>query len=389
MKFGKWEITRRKDMYHDATYAGRDAQGHFVYVSNWVRDLFGGGDMSKVSYNLTEAGQKSLALRYCPPLAMVADRCARMMQNGVLYVTDDENNERKEYADIVKVLKTPSPLTTWRALIYAIEQTLLVYGYCPLYVARATEHAPIIGLQVIEPKHFHQESTGRMIGVTAVGDMITRTYIEYGGMQIDLQPYEYTVITSHRVMVTSVGEHIRYSSQTDSLSQAVNNYMSAMIARGNLIINGGPKGIVYSNDTGDVGNQALTPSEKEEINKSFKSRFGLVNKMYQIMVTTKRVGYIPLGSNTDQLKLHEETDACRNAICNVLGVQPDLFSQGATFDNKESAKRATYQDVIIPDALMICEALSRLFSQGKDVKIALDFTDVPCLQVNKKTWRSR
>ena len=55
----------------------------------------------------------------------------------------------------------------------------------------------------------------------------------------------------------------------------------------------------------------------------------------------------------------KEGAACLNEIFQTLSVySPDMFSQGATFDNKEAAKKAAYQDLIIPDSELIAQALT-------------------------------
>ncbi len=49
-----------------------------------------------------------------------------------------------------------------------------------------------------------------------------------------------------------------------------------------------------------------------------------MHKLYEIMVTPKKLGWITLGSNTDQLKLHEEDKACLEAIAQTIGFDPNL-----------------------------------------------------------------
>jgi hypothetical protein len=158
--------------------------------------------------------------------------------------------------------------------------------------------------------------------------------------------------------------------------------MAQIIGRGNLIINGGPKGILYGDDTTDTGNAALTPDEADTLMSKFKRKFGIVNKLYEIMVTNKKVGWISIGSETQSLMLHEEGQSCLNEIANTIGFQPDMFSQGATFDNKEAAKVAAYQDLIIPDAELITEALTQAICP-EGVFIKMDFGDVSCLLEDK------
>lgn len=55
----------------------------------------------------------------------------------------------------------------------------------------------------------------------------------------------------------------------------------------------------------------------------------------------------------------------------------------AKYDNQESAKKSAYQDVIIPDAKIISEAITKAVLP-EDASVELDFSGVECLQKNKK-----
>ena len=136
----------------------------------------------------------------------------------------------------------------------------------------------------------------------------------------------------------------------------------------------------YFNDE-PIGFFIMVPDLNRLIGK-YNGKFGIVNKLYEIMVTNKKVGWINIGANTQQLMLHEEGASCLNEIANTFGLQPDMFSQGATFDNKEAAKKAAYQDLIIPDSELIAQALTYgICPEGVYIKI--DFSHVSCLQEDK------
>lgn len=379
-------LFHRKDMYHDATYAGKDCEHNYWYVPTWFRDLFSEGKgIYKNEFDLTTLTGKRDALRYCTPFSTVVDRCAKMMQTGRIYVTDKNDNERPRFSDITSLLQHPNPMQNGKSFLYQVETCLRAYGFCPIYFLRVGTETPT-AMSVIPPYWFHLVSTGKIFSQTDINKMVKEAYIQYADKTMPLLPNEYCVIyNSEPVYPTEKNGEITFTSPIDGLSMYCRNYMSAMIARGNLIVNGGPKGILYGNDNSETGNAMLTPRETDELNERFKSRFGLVKKAYQIMVTNKKVGYIPLGQNTQQLMLHEEGENCEVSIYNAVGAQPDLFAQGSTYDNKEAAKRATYQDLIIPDALNIAEVLTNhICPDGVFVKI--DFSDVPCLQEDRSKY---
>lgn len=369
-------------MYSEATYMGNVGGSHW-YIPTWVKDLFGiGGKSGSTDYDLTTAEGKRQALRYCYPFASVIDRAGKMMMNGKFYVVDKNGNEKPRFNEVKELLEQPNVMQNGRSFLYQVESSLKAYGFCPIFLLRVGSEVPKAMVPI--PAHlFHIKGTGRLFKQTEREEIISEAYIELNGTRTILDPKEYCIIyDSIPVFPFSKDGEITFASNVDSLSPFTRNYMSAVIARGNLITNGGPKGILYGDDNSEWGNAALTPKEADDLNRKFKERYGLVKKMYEIMVTDKKVGWISLGSDVQQLRLHEETDYCMTDICNAIGMQPDLFSQGAKYENKEAAKRGTYQDLIIPDAQNIAETLSNAICPD-GCYITLDFSEVSCLQVDR------
>lgn len=372
-----------KDMFTDATYQGIDRAGNHWYGQKWLTSLFADKSIYQTDFDMSTNEGKALALQVVQPFAMVADRIGSMMRNGKFYVVDKNDNERPKYKDIESLLAKPNLMQEGKAFLKEIEIYLKVYGFCPIFCLRATKRDLPKAMIAIPPQMFHIEGKGNIFSAQTKEDIVKRVYIKWDNGEINLLEEDYILIyDSIANYPQQDGDEFSFYTPIDTLSPHTRNYMSQLIGRGNLIVNGGPKGILYGDDTSDTGNAALTPKEADELNKSFKRKFGIVNKLYEVMVTNKKVGWINIGSNTQQLMLHEEGASCLNEICNTFGLQPDMFSQGATFDNKEAAKKAAYQDLIIPDAELITQALtSGICPDG--VYIKLDFSHISCLQEDK------
>ena len=372
-----------KDMFTDATYQGIDRAGNHWYGQKWLTSLFADKSIYKTDFDLSTNEGKALALQVVQPFAMVADRIGAMMRNGKYYVVDKNDNERPRYKDIEALLSKPNLMQDGKSFLKQVEIYLKVYGFCPIFCLRATKRDLPKAMIAIPPQMFHIEGKGNIFSAQTKEDIVNRAYIKWGNGEINLLEEDYILIyDSIANYPQQDGDEISFYTPVDTLSPHTRNYMSQLIGRGNLIVNGGPKGILYGDDTSDTGNAALTPKEADELNKSFKRKFGIVGKLYEVMVTNKKVGWINIGANTQQLMLHEEGASCLNEICNTFGLQPDMFSQGATFDNKEAAKKAAYQDLIIPDSELIAQTLtSGICPEGVFIKI--DFSHVSCLQEDK------
>lgn len=371
-------------MYHDAIYRGRDNGGNDWYVPSWAQDLFSNNRIS-IDYDMGTVAGKAKALSFCQPFAMVLDRCGKMMQNGRYYVTDTNGNEKPRFKDITDLLSRPNMIQSGRSFLKEIEITLRCFGFCPIYTLRAIRSDLPSVMVVIPPELFHMEVNGSTFFESRdLKDVVGRAYIVWGSRRIEIEEDEYFVIYDSIAKIPCTpGSEITFYSAVDTLSQHTKNYMAQLIGRGNLIINGGPKGILYGNDTTDAGNAALTPGESKDLQNDFKRKYGIVQKLYEIMVTPKKLGWITLGSNTQQLMLHEEDEACLKDIAMTIGLDPNLISQGETYNNSASAKKAAYQDLIIPDSENIAQTITNNICADRAI-VKIDFSHVPCLQEDMK-----
>lgn len=328
--------------------------------------------------NMDNPLERKDALKLVAPLSYVLSRVGSMASDGVPYVVDSKNNEiiNTEYEQIRRVLNNPNPMQDFSQFLKCVHIYIKLYGFCPIYIVRATKKSPIVGLVPLPPETFKIESSPSVIEIGS-GVKLGKASIEVDNKKIVLEQDEYTIIHDG-VFDVNNGE-LEFYSPMSSLSEHVRNYAAQIKARGSLIINGGGKGIIHGNDTSEFGNLELTPQEKEELNNEFKYKFGLVGQKYQILVTRAKVGWIPLSFDVSQLQLHEEDTACMKDIANAIGINPNLFISDSTFQNQEAVKKSAYQDVIIPDANRIARALTNILCTD-GIKIKIDYSHVPCLQ---------
>lgn len=328
--------------------------------------------------NMDNPLERKDALKLVAPLSYVLSRVGGMASDGVPYVVDSKNNEivNTEYEQIRKVLNNPNPMQDFSQFLKCVHIYVKLYGFCPIYIVRATKKSPIVGLVPLPPETFKIESCPSVIEIGS-GVKFGKASIEVDNQKIELEQEEYTII--HDGVFDVNNGVLEFYSPMSSLSEHVRNYAAQIKARGSLIINGGGKGIIHGNDTSEFGNLELTPQEKEELNNEFKYKFGLVGQKYQILVTRAKVGWIPLSFDVSQLQLHEEDTACMKDIANAIGINPNLFISDSTFQNQEAVKKSAYQDVIVPDANRIARALTNILCT-EGIKIKIDYSHVPCLQ---------
>ena len=339
----------------------KDSNGNFLYLTNF----FSPSGNIKNDYNLTLDKDKADSLLVCTPFSTVINKIGSLFANGRIYVTDKDGNEKEGYNDIRELLSRPNPLQTRAGFFKEIEMSLKLFGYCPIFTVRAIKKSLPLAMYVIPAQIFHMVSSGKLFRQYDIEDIVSRVYLEWNGLQEELSDEDYFVI---------------YDS-----SMPINNWIAAMAASYQLIVNGGPKGIIYSDYTDKMGNQAMTPEEKEILESKLKEKYGILNK-FPILTSKIKLGWIPLNYDASQLKLHEEDERCSRKICNAIGIDYSLFDE-SKYDNKSIAEKSAYQGLIIPDSEKVSEALTDAICP-KGVFIKLDYTHIDCLQKDKSASSS-
>lgn len=365
-------------MRGSVTHVEEDAMGNYWFLSN----LFGSKNNKKLYFDMQgKVGDEYAALLACTPFYTVVDKIGSMMSRGTPYIVDKNGNEKKSFSDIRGIILNPNPLQTFNDFIQNIEINMKVFGFCPIVMVRATETSCPRAMWIVPPENFHITATGNVFRQFEKKEIIKDAYIEWEGKQISLDESEYFIIYDSTIKIAGANQDITFQSPSDSLSQPISNWVAAMSASYTLMVNGGPKGILCSSDKDEMGYASVTSKEEKEIKDKFKRDYGLVGKEYPVLVSRFRLSWVPLDYNSEQLKLFEEDKRCTEKISNALGVNPNLFSD-AKYDNQESAKKAAYQDLIIPDSRKIANCMTKaICPEGVFVKI--DFSDVECLQSNK------
>lgn len=393
-KSGKSAGLKSLSMAGNVNVVEKDAAGNIWYInvlSKGLRQVMEGKSEVLDMLNLVD---KRRALIACTPFATVIERCGSMFSNGKFYVTDKDGNEylddeKGKYGKIRSLLKHPNPIQSGRQFNKQVEITLKTFGFCPIYTFRALRSEVPVSMWIIPPELFHIEIDSNIWKKSKLEDVVKKAWIMWGNENIHLENDEYFIVSDANADISMSEQGLSYNHVTDSLSKPINNWIAQMIARGTLIVDGGPKGVLCNNANGDIyGDNSLNPGEVDRLNENFKRKYGIVGKLFSILVTTANVKWVPITGNSEDLKLHQEDKECRNAICNALGINPNVLISDSTYDNQNGAKRDAYQDLVIPDSENYCEALTRAIAGGGEIVIRLDYSHISVLQEDKKNAAS-
>ena len=138
------------------------------------------------------------------------------------------------------------------------------------------------------------------------------------------------------------------------------------------------RGILMS-DEGDL-NEVQAQQLKDKFRKDHQGS----KKAGDIIITPKKLSWVNFGLNASDMSLIEQYNASIKDLCNIYNVPVVLLNntESSTYNNVKEAKKALYQNCVIPELLKIQDELNRWLAPmyGENICIEYDFSVIPELQ---------
>ena len=138
------------------------------------------------------------------------------------------------------------------------------------------------------------------------------------------------------------------------------------------------RGVLMS-DEGD-----LNEVQARQLKDKFKQQYQGSKNAGDVIITPKKLSWVNFGLNASDLSLIEQYNASIKDLCNIYNVPVQLLNNtdSSTYNNQKEAKKALYQNCVIPQMVKIREELNRWLvpQYGNNLYIDFDFTVVPELQ---------
>lgn len=138
------------------------------------------------------------------------------------------------------------------------------------------------------------------------------------------------------------------------------------------------RGLLMS-DEGDL-NEVQAQQLKDKFRKDHQGS----KKAGDIIITPKKLSWVNFGLNASDMSLIEQYNASIKDLCNIYNVPVVLLNntESSTYNNVKEAKKALYQNCVIPELLKIQDELNRWLAPmyGDNICIEYDFSVIPELQ---------
>ena len=136
---------------------------------------------------------------------------------------------------------------------------------------------------------------------------------------------------------------------------------------------------VLTSDEGD-----LTETQAKELKRKFNQTYQGSNNAGDVIITPKKLSWVNFGLNAADLSLIEQYNASIKDLCNIYNVPVQLLNNtdSSTYNNMKEAKKALYQNAVMPELVKIREELNRWLAPrfGDKLYIDFDFSAIPELQ---------
>lgn len=128
----------------------------------------------------------------------------------------------------------------------------------------------------------------------------------------------------------------------------------------------------------------LNEVQAQQLKDKFRKNFQGANNAGDIIITPKKLSWVNFGLNASDVSLIEQYNASIKDLCNIYNVPAVLLNntESSTYNNVKEAKKALYQNCVIPELNKIADELNRWLAPkyGEKLCIEFDYSAIPELQ---------
>lgn len=183
----------------------------------------------------------------------------------------------------------------------------------------------------------------------------------------DFNPY-YDGTGSHLYGQSPLRAGLRSLTTNNEAVQTGVKYLQNQTARGLL-----------TSEMGDI-----TEPQAQQLKDKFKRQYQGSDNAGDIIITPNKMSWVNFGLNASDISLIAQYNASIKDLCNIYNVPVQLLNNtdSSSYNNMKEAKKALYQNAVIPELIKIKDELNRWLAPkyGDKLCIEFDFSVIPELQ---------
>ena len=128
----------------------------------------------------------------------------------------------------------------------------------------------------------------------------------------------------------------------------------------------------------------LTEVQAQALKDKFRKNYQGAGNAGDVIITPKDLSWVNFGLSASDLSLIEQYNGTVKDLCNIYNIPVQLLNNtdASTYNNMKEAKKALYQNAVIPELIKIRDELNRWLAPkyGKEYFIDFDFTVISEMQ---------
>lgn len=322
------------------------------------------------------------AIFACPVVSSIVNSQVNYITNGKLEVltVNDTNYVKGTNTEYYRLLESPNPIQSFEQLLGQISFYVRTFGYCVVYTPKRVGYVAR-SIWVLPPHktNIRFKLDNDMFKMKVLSNYIESIELNESGKSLPIDKDSVFIITDNTIPIKNI---MLPESRIKLLANPIKNIIANYGASYELMVNRGSRGILSNTNGGDTKLRPMTKQQKEELQREYREKYGIMPEQAQIMITDASLNYLNMGYNVSELGLNESHQRDIEDI--AFGFNhplPLIKASGTTYSNVESSERRLYQSVIIPLANSIAAQLEiGLGYRAKGIKIQIDYSHVGALQ---------
>ncbi len=128
----------------------------------------------------------------------------------------------------------------------------------------------------------------------------------------------------------------------------------------------------------------LNETQAQALKDKFRKTYQGAGNAGDIIITPKDLSWVNFGLSASDLSLIEQYNGTVKDLCNIYNIPVSLLNNtdASTYNNVKEAKKALYQNAVIPELIKIRDELNRWLvpQYGADLYFDFDFTAISEMQ---------
>ena len=278
-----------------------------------------------------------------------------------------------ENTELHKILERPNPAQSYSSFISEIiafgklTGNRYIWGISP----ETGQNQGVFKELYVLPSQVTEINSG------GIFDPVKEYTLEYNG-QYKIPAEQVLHIKDFNPYYDGTGSHLYGMSPLRAGLRSLDTNNEAVTTGVRYLQNQTARGVLMS-DEGDI-----TETQAMQLKDKFRSQYQGSNNGGDVVITPKKLSWINFGLSASDLSLIEQYNASIKDLCNIYNVPVQLLNNtdASTYNNMKEAKKALYQNAVIPEMTHIRDELNRWLTPqyGDNLYIDFDFSVIPELQ---------